>query len=243
MSMRAFTPSGAEPKPGGIVELDEEESRYLLKVRRARIGEAFELFDGRGGAWSATLLTTERRARAKVGPALSVPEPAPRVLLLGLPDQPATIEALIGASELGATQAVLVACARSQGRVPSAARLERVLRASQRQCGRPRPLALVGAPPDDEPLELERALALHDELPGVFGWLPSEHELEAPRDQADTPARGLRLLVGPEGGLTASELARVRAAGFRPVSLGPWVLRTPTAAIALLAKFASRRPT
>lgn len=40
------------------------------------------------------------------------------------------------------------------------------------------------------------------------------------------------LLVGPEGGFTVDEVDAARAAGFLPVSLGPRILRTETAAIA-----------
>jgi 16S rRNA (uracil1498-N3)-methyltransferase len=39
------------------------------------------------------------------------------------------------------------------------------------------------------------------------------------------------LLVGPEGGFAAAEVAAAGAAGFVPVSLGPRLLRTETAAI------------
>lgn len=45
------------------------------------------------------------------------------------------------------------------------------------------------------------------------------------------PAR-VALLVGPEGGFAAAEVEAARAAGFLPVSLGPRLLRTETAAIA-----------
>jgi 16S rRNA (uracil1498-N3)-methyltransferase len=47
--------------------------------------------------------------------------------------------------------------------------------------------------------------------------------------------RSLVLLVGPEGGLSPGEAARARVAGYRPVTLGPRVLRTETAALAALA--------
>jgi hypothetical protein len=48
-------------------------------------------------------------------------------------------------------------------------------------------------------------------------------------------ARSLVLLVGPEGGFSPAEAALARAAGYRPVTLGPRVLRTETAALAALA--------
>ncbi len=41
----------------------------------------------------------------------------------------------------------------------------------------------------------------------------------------------IALLVGPEGGFTAEEVADARRLGFLPVSLGPRILRTETAAI------------
>jgi 16S rRNA (uracil1498-N3)-methyltransferase len=52
------------------------------------------------------------------------------------------------------------------------------------------------------------------------------------------PCMGLQaalVLSGPEGGLSPAEEAAARAAGFRPVTLGPRVLRADTAPLALLA--------
>jgi 16S rRNA (uracil1498-N3)-methyltransferase len=43
------------------------------------------------------------------------------------------------------------------------------------------------------------------------------------------------LAIGPEGGIEADELASLAAAGFRPVRLGPTVLRFETAAVAAVA--------
>jgi 16S rRNA (uracil1498-N3)-methyltransferase len=39
------------------------------------------------------------------------------------------------------------------------------------------------------------------------------------------------LLVGPEGGFSPEEVEDVRGMGFLPVSVGPRILRTETAAI------------
>jgi len=44
----------------------------------------------------------------------------------------------------------------------------------------------------------------------------------------------LAIFVGPEGGFAPRELDEALAAGLRPVSLGPRILRTETAALALL---------
>jgi 16S rRNA (uracil1498-N3)-methyltransferase len=51
-----------------------------------------------------------------------------------------------------------------------------------------------------------------------------------------TPGAAITLLSGPEGGLTPDEEARALAAGFKPASLGPRVLRAETAALAALCR-------
>ena len=43
------------------------------------------------------------------------------------------------------------------------------------------------------------------------------------------------VLVGPEGGFEEGELLAARAAGFRPIGLGPRVLRTETAGLGAVA--------
>jgi len=60
-------------------------------------------------------------------------------------------------------------------------------------------------------------------------------ELKAALQEAVAVPMSLALLVGPEGGLSPRESALARAAGYRPVTLGPRILRTETAALAALA--------
>jgi 16S rRNA (uracil1498-N3)-methyltransferase len=43
------------------------------------------------------------------------------------------------------------------------------------------------------------------------------------------------VLIGPEGGLSAAERQLAQTAGYRPVRMGPRVLRTETAAVVALA--------
>lgn len=45
----------------------------------------------------------------------------------------------------------------------------------------------------------------------------------------------IQLLVGPEGGLTETEVAAAATADFQPVQLGPRILRTETAALTALS--------
>ena len=47
--------------------------------------------------------------------------------------------------------------------------------------------------------------------------------------------RSALILVGPEGDFTPAEIALAKSAGCRPITLGPIVLRTETAAIYCLS--------
>lgn len=224
MSIRVFA---ARPEPGAPAILDPDESHYLRRVRRVADGAALELIDDHGGLWRATVLGGDaRRSELRLDAPVPVPAPARElVLLLGLPEPAAVLDLLPGLVELGVAAIAWVRCARSQSGPPGAARVERVLRAAQRQCGRPRAPALLG------PVPLAAAAAVRPELPGHFAW-------ERRRGERDdlALAGGARLLVGPEGGLTAEEAELLLGVDFVPLALGPYTLRSGTAALVGLAR-------
>lgn len=80
-------------------------------------------------------------------------------------------------------------------------------------------------------------IALHDWLPQLA---PSLRLTLDPLAQVALREQKLsnehvQLLIGPEGGLTESEVQAAAAADFQPVRLGPRVLRTETAALSALS--------
>ena len=82
---------------------------------------------------------------------------------------------------------------------------------------------------------------VEDELDGMFpqGDRVVAHPYAAgakPSPGGGAKAGRLLLAVGPEGGWTDDEVAMLEAKGFRRFSLGKRILRTDTAAVALLAK-------
>jgi 16S rRNA (uracil1498-N3)-methyltransferase len=70
------------------------------------------------------------------------------------------------------------------------------------------------------------------------GWVADANGEAVPGVVGETP---LTVVIGPEGGLTADELARLRGAGYAGVRLGPHTLRFETAAIAAAAAAAAGR--
>lgn len=238
--LRVFAATPAAPEDawaeGLRVRLPADESHYLLRVRRARVGMAVELLDGEGAAWHAVLVAVDDRdAVVELGAPRAAVAMVPLVLILVVPEPRATLEALTLASELAATVVQLVDGDHSPAGVPSPERIARTLRAAQRQCGR------------DRPPRVERAASLAEALERTAahpGWVASvpERHLDTPVEV--DPRAGARLLVGPEGGLSGAEEELAVRAGLRPLALGPWVLPTPTAVAAGLARMLGglRRP-
>lgn len=228
MSLRVFAarpPAGFDTRQPAV--LDADESHYLRRVRRAPDGAELELIDDHGEMWSARVRGGDaRRSEVDLLARRDVPAP-PRelVLLLGLPEPAAVLELLPPLIEIGVAAIAWVRCARSQSGPPGPARVDRVVRAAQRQCGRPHAPQFLG------PVDLAGAAELRTDLAGFFAW-------EQRRGLADelAPTTGARLLVGPEGGLTPDEADTLTHAGLQPLGLGPYTLRTGTAALVGLAR-------
>lgn len=221
------------PEPGGRVVVDAAGSHHLLRVQRVARGAAVVATDGAGRQAETRLVDVLDGLAVLEVLTLRVPPPAPaRVVLLGLPRGPAVEEALTLGTEAGATRFLLVRAERSPPGEVRPDRLDRVLRAAVTQCDRPDTPALSG------PLPLAAALAALDTA--LAARFVGAREGEEPPPGAS--ARDGVLAVGPEGGWSPAERALLGEAGFVPLCLGPWILRTPTAVAAGLARLFSARP-
>lgn len=79
---------------------------------------------------------------------------------------------------------------------------------------------------------------VNEELDAMFptGNRVVAHPYDDCGASAPEPSGRLLLAVGPEGGWTDEEVALLESRGFRRYSLGPRILRTDTAVVALLSK-------
>ncbi len=214
---------------GGVLPLTAGELHYLRRVRRLRDGALIDVCDGQGARCDGVL----QGADLELSSVESLPMPAgPPVELWFAPPKGDRLDWLLEkATELGAAVLRPVLCERSV-RAPSAdavERWERIVQAASRQCGcawepivlAPVPLNVSLADRVVEPTDLGLVLAVGG--PPLRQVLPTE-----------APTR-LRVLTGPEGGLTDGEVAAAERAGFARCGLGPTILRAETAPLTVLA--------
>jgi len=217
---------------GATCMLDEQAARHM-RVLRLDAGAVVGLRDGSGQiAAGQVVRLSKTQAHVEVTD-VTCHAPLPAVhLLVPVADKDRMLWLAEKASELGCTSWRPVLWRRSRSVSPRGegmsfqakvrARMEAALAQSegawlpQLFAEAPLDRALLAAPPGDR-LVLDPA-----GLPLVGSTVPP---LDAP----------ITLAIGPEGGIESDELAQLLAAGFRPVRLGPTILRFETAAVAALA--------
>lgn len=216
--------------PGAALVPTLDQSRYLTQVMRLKTGDDLLVFNGRDGEWRCTIaemlkkgavLRAEEQVRDQITP--------PDVHLLIAAVKKSALEfAVEKATELGAARIRLTTTARTQPQHLRLDRLDAIAEESAEQAGR------LDVPPVDAPAKLD---ALLD------GWDASRRLMFCDETGGAPAIPALRaagegpwaVLIGPEGGFTPEEGARLRALPFAvAVSLGPRVLRADTAATTAL---------
>lgn len=221
--------------PGAVVDLPAEAAHHAVRVLRLGEGDPVRLFDGRGGQWLARLVSAGKTVRAALESfeELDCEPPLALTVAQGLPAADKMDWIVQKGVELGVAAFRPLAAKRSVVRL-TGERMERrvahwrgVAAAACEQCGRN--VVPEVAPVLDLPQYLARA-AEDNGIRLLLAPVGGCRLTELPR-----PDRPVTLLVGPEGGFEDGEAAAARSAGFVPVSLGPRVLRTETAALAAVA--------
>ena len=226
---------------GDTLSLPAGTARHV-QVLRLQPGDAITLFNGEGGEWEAHITHMGRSDVAvRVGEYRTTERESTRRVLLaaGMPANDRMDWLVEKATELGVNRLQPLHTAHSVLRLSGEratkkqAHWQSVAVAACEQCGgnrvpEVRPVADFAAwlRTDDgsgEPRPMRCVLSLAEGTQPLAAVLASV----AP----DTP---VHFLSGPEGGLSPTEDAAARAAGFLPVTLGPRVLRAETAALAAL---------
>jgi 16S rRNA (uracil1498-N3)-methyltransferase len=232
-----------EALPGGSDwTLDGPEGHHAATVQRLRVGERLILADGRGGTADAEV-TGVRRGSVDVtivGRAFVEAHDPRLTVVQGIAKGDRGELAVQAMTEAGVDEIIPWAASRSvahwrgdRGR-KAHDKWAATAREAAKQARRPW-LPSVGGDPDCSTRQVAARLT------GASAAFVLHEDATERLTTADLPASGeIALVVGPEGGISDTELDLFRSAGATPVKLGDSVLRTSTAGVAALSVLSAR---
>jgi 16S rRNA (uracil1498-N3)-methyltransferase len=209
------------------------EAHHAADVLRVQPGEPAVILDGAGRELDCVVQVVNRKAvTLSIRQTYSSPAPSCRVTLVQAVPRGKLLETIIQkATELGAARIVPLLSERVATRLDNGAtahkgkKWQQVAVEAIKQCGQ------RWLPRVDAPVTLPALLARGEKFDlSLVGSL--RHDARHPRQYFNVkehPA-SVRLWIGPEGDFTDAELAAIQNSGARPISLGPLVLRSDTAA-------------
>ena len=218
---------------GQTVDLSRDQANYLFNVMRLGQGAQVALFNGRDGEWRALVAEAGKRGGSLVCDVQTAPlTPPPDLWLLFAPIKKARTDFIVEkATEMGAARIIPVQTDFTNAERIRQDRLQAHAIEATEQCGG------TFVPEVSDLQRLDRVLADWPEGRGLIfadeGLAGAEASLAAaPRRQS------WAILIGPEGGFSEAERARLRGLPFvTPIALGPRILRADTAAVAALTLF------
>lgn len=221
--------------PTQSVPLSRDQSHYLFGVMRQNLGDQVALFNGQDGEWLAEITTANKKNGVvtciKQTQDLKMP---PDVWLLFAPIKKARTDFIVEkATEMGVARILPVQTEYTNSDRIRQDRLQSHAIEAAEQCGG------TFVPPVDAMTKLNKLL---DAWPAdrklVFC---DEAAAGLPDALPDGGTEPWAILIGPEGGFSDTERARLKALPFvTTLSLGPRILRADTAAVAALTMWQSQ---
>ena len=226
---------------GSTVTLGEREYHHSIKVLRLRTGDAITLFNGDGFDYQAVLTVLKREASAQIKSKREGVKESPLkvTLVQGVSRGERMDFALQKSVELGVYRIQPVLTERTVVKLDSKRRENRmnhwrsIMISACEQSGR----SVVP--------ELAAPVNLSEYLQQVSGSDTVKLVLSPTGEQSISQCAELaglqaNVLIGPEGGLSDTEIEAAQKSGFAPVRMGPRVLRTETAALVALSVLQDR---
>ena len=219
---------------GSQSQLDDNAANHVGRVLRMQAGQALQLFNGDGQDYRATITEAGKKhvqvAVTEAGK--NETESTLRVVLAQTLSKGDRMDyAVQKAVEMGVSEIVPLTTERCDVKLKGDREDKRLRHWQQvaisaaEQCGRARVPEIQPVMTVQQWLEHARACDLR---------LVLHHRTERSLNTLEKPS-SIALMIGPEGGLTAEEIALAEDNGFLPVALGPRVLRTETAPVAAIA--------
>lgn len=238
---RFFLEAAAWNQP--TVVLSESESHHVLDVLRHGVGDKITVFDGMGREATAHIVAMDGRlAVLKLGtPGMSARLPGAITLAQAIP-KGKTMDLIVQkAVELGAISVAPLLSDRTIVRLDSEdvakkrEKWQETALEACKQCGQnflPEILAPQSVASYLQKVPKEGLHLIASLQPDAR---PIKEVLAVHKEECGALPNAVTIFIGPEGDFTPAELALCKSQGCLPVTLGPIVLRTETAAIYCLS--------
>jgi len=232
--------AAAPLQAGSICVVRGDTANHLARVLRLEVGDVLEVFDGEGGEYSGRIEAMRKgEVHVALGPRREGRTESPLRLTLaqGISRGERMDWVVQKAVELGVTRIVPVLTERSVVRLDA-----EQARSKQRHWH-----GIAVSACEQSGRNRLPHIELPQPLPAFFATLGAgplrvlaNPQAHAGLAQLPASAGDVLVLIGPEGGLADAESQAALEHGFHAVRLGPRVLRTETAAVALLALLQQR---
>jgi 16S rRNA (uracil1498-N3)-methyltransferase len=219
---------------GAEAQLDDKAAQHVGRVLRMQPGQGLSLFNGDGQDYPALIASASKKnVTVQVQqPTANSSESALEIVLGQTLSKGDRMDyAVQKATEMGVSRIVPLSTERCEVRLKGDREDKRlshwqsVAISAAEQCGRARVPDILPVMNIIEWLEYSQRCDLR---------LVLHHRTEQSLNSLARP-NSIALMIGPEGGLSADEIAQAETSGFLPVALGPRVLRTETAPVAAMA--------
>lgn len=215
---------------GQAIPLSQEQAHYLFGVMRLGPGARLRVFNGQDGEWEAEVAEAGKRGGTLRALSQTRPQAMPPDLwLLFAPIKKARTDFIVEkAAEMGCRRILPVQTDHTNSERVKADRLRAHAVEAAEQCGG------TFVPEVAEMTRLGDLLSTWDASRALWFCDETLAGGVAPVPECQTGPGAV--LVGPEGGFSEAERARLRTLPYaRPVRLGPRILRADTAVVAALA--------
>lgn len=222
----------AERIDAATARLTDDDARHALTVLRMKTGDECAIIMEEK-LFSARVCALENGVLVALTGELPSPEPSTRITLYqGLPKGDKMDFIAQKCTEAGITRIVPIRMSRCvvklDGRdaMKKTERWQRIALEASKQACRAR------VPDIEAPISMDALIArLPSHALTLVPW-EDAHGLSLARAVSDSDHADIAVVIGPEGGMEAGEVARMTAAGALPVTLGSRIFRTETAALA-----------
>jgi 16S rRNA (uracil1498-N3)-methyltransferase len=217
---------------GTGIPLDRDQSNYLGNVLRLTAGDTVLVFNGRDGEWQAAIAGRKRPDRAEIVSQTRSQDRLPDLHYVFAPLKHARLDYMVQkAVEMGVAALRPVTTRFTQASRVNIERMRANVVEAAEQCG------ILSLAEVNDPQPLERYLGERDSQ-RVLVFCDEDAPTADPAAALGgvTDAKGIDVLIGPEGGFAEEERALLlRQPRIVQLSLGPRILRADTAAVAALA--------